>query len=76
MAEQYAAGLKGLQPKITFLGPAPSGASFSASLSEVLKTVIPTAEALGDTTGYDILGTLGIKKMGKKSNNEPDNNEL
>ena len=34
------------------------------------------AEALGDTTGYDILGTLGIKKMEKKSNNEPDNNEL
>lgn len=63
LAEKQAEALRGLQPKVNVWSTGPQNDSLlSETLTGLFKTGMPLFEGLKSQTGYDFIGSAGIKK--------------
>ena len=65
IAEQRAHALQGLNPRVTVWNTGSdsgNNAPLSGIVNDLLKSSMPLMDGIKEQTGYDFLGTLGIKK--------------
>jgi flotillin len=62
LAEQQAEAVKGMNPNINIWNTGEPNSKASGALADLLKSGMPLLDGIKQQTGYDFLGSVGVKK--------------
>jgi len=62
LAKTQAEAVHGMRPKVSIWNTGNSGSNVSSALTDLFKTGMPLLDGIKQQTGYDFLGSVGVKK--------------